>query len=81
MGPTEAILQIFDKDPSKAWTPVALRDELIRLKEKGILTSNSGDLLSAVHSVLRIYVKNGEVVKDTSQKITKYRKKKQEIIG
>lgn len=75
VGPTKAIMQIFNSSPNKAWTPSELRDKLFEIKEKGLLSTNAIDLLSVVHTVLGAHVKNGSIIKDSTKRIPEYRRK------
>jgi hypothetical protein len=79
--PTEAIMQLFNNDPNKAWTPSKLRDELLKLKSKGLLITESSDLQSTVHSILRLKVNNGTLIKDSTKRIPTYRIKKSDSVG
>ncbi len=75
VGPTKAIMQIFNGSPNKAWTPSELRDKLSEIKENGLLSTNAIDLLSVVHTVLGAHVKNGSIIKDSNKRIPTYRRK------
>ena len=76
MTPTEALLKILNENPDKSWTPGELRDEFVKLREKKLLRTESKDLLSGIHSILKLHVKIGDIEKDHSKKIPEYRKKR-----
>lgn len=75
MKPTEALLKIFNDNPNKSWTPSELRDEFVKLKERNLLLTESKSLLSAIHTILQMHVKNGDIIKDYSKNIPEYRRK------
>ncbi len=74
-GPTKAIKQMFDNNPQINFIPIVLRDKLLKLKEEGKLKSESKDLLSTTHSVLKHLVKINYIEKDESKEIPTYRRK------
>ena len=74
LGPTDALKQIFNSNPDKSWTPSELTEKIREMKEKGYLKTDSNNMLSAVHTVLRKKVINGSIIKVTSGKKPKYKK-------
>lgn len=74
IGPTEAIRDLFNQYPQKKWLPGRLRDELKDLKKNGELKTESENLLSAVHWILRAFVERGDIEKRGHDKIKWYRK-------
>lgn len=74
LGICEVIKKMFDEDPQKDWTPPALRDELQKMRTKGLLKSKAKKLLSSVHLPLQRLVRNEYVKKIGSGLNAKYRK-------
>ncbi len=74
LGTSAVIKNIFDEYSKVDWTPPALRDELKKMKDKGLLKSKAKDLLASVNSPLQKLVLNGYVNKTGSGLNTKYRR-------
>lgn len=76
VGPTDAVRNLFNLYPQKKWLPGHLRDELNVLKNVGLLESESENLLSSVHWILRALYRDGEgeIEKGGKGKIKWYRK-------
>lgn len=75
VGPTKAIIQMFDNSPNYNWTPGELRNKLLKLRKDGKLASKSTDMLSAVHSILKHLIKIEHIEKDSNKQIPTYRRK------
>lgn len=60
-GPKDALAAILQSSGEKWWHPVALRDELAKLREAGKLDSQAMNLTSTVHWVLWKLIKNQQL--------------------
>ena len=74
LGITDIIKKSFDDFPQVQWTVPSLKDELMKMRKKNLLLSESKNLLTAVSTPLQRLVENGYVRKIGSGRDTRYKK-------
>ena len=71
---SEAVRKIFEEsEPLTLWTPPEIRDELLLMKEQGILRTKvpTKDLLTGAHRVIKRFLDNGliELVREQTEPV------------